>query len=239
MPSPDSAGGPVPSGGAPLRVVFAGTPAFAERALGRLLASRHPVVAVLTQPDRPAGRGQRLSPSPVKARATAAGLPVPQGFVLSTGFCGECDGANGRVPPNLREVLADGIRHVERESGLAFGGRRKPLLVSVRSGAPVSMPGMMETLLNVGLCEATLPGLLRQSGNPRMVWDAYRRLIASYAQLVAGLPAPLVLLGCVALGIAAYTLAVTLLARGTLLRLLASAVPGFGGRLAARADAGR
>ncbi len=78
MPSPEDAGGAPRPAGASLRVVFAGTPVFAERALASLLASRHPVVGVLTQPDRPAGRGQRLVPSPVKARALDAGLPVLQ-----------------------------------------------------------------------------------------------------------------------------------------------------------------
>jgi len=86
-------------------------------------------------------------------------------------------------------LFGGGLTAFEAVCGLQLGDARAPLIVSVRSGAPVSMPGMMETLLNVGLCDATLPGLLRQSGNPRMVWDAYRRLIASYAVVVAGLAA--------------------------------------------------
>jgi pyruvate,orthophosphate dikinase len=64
-------------------------------------------------------------------------------------------------------------------TGLGLGDARHPLLLSVRSGAPISMPGMMETLLNIGLCDATVAGLLRQTGNPRLVWDAYRRLVAT------------------------------------------------------------
>ncbi len=118
------------------------------------------------------------------AAMAAAGLPVPQGFVLSTGFCRECDGSNGRAPVNLREMLAEGIRHVERESGLAFGGRRKPLLVSVRSGAPVSMPGMMETVLDVGVNDDTVHAIVRATGNPRLAWDCYRRLVQSFAEVV-------------------------------------------------------
>ncbi|MFZ4625410.1 MAG: PEP/pyruvate-binding domain-containing protein, partial [Rhodoferax sp.] len=71
---------------------------------------------------------------------------------------------------------------------LSLGNARRPLLLSVRSGAPVSMPGMMETILNIGLCDITVSGLLRQTGNPRLVWDAYRRLVATYGEVVAGLP---------------------------------------------------
>ena len=118
------------------------------------------------------------------AAMAAAGLPVPQGFVLSTGFCRDCDGSNGRAATNLREVFAEGIRHIERESGLAFGGRRKPLLVSVRSGAPVSMPGMMETVLDVGVNDETVHAIVRATGNPRLAWDCYRRLIQSFAEVV-------------------------------------------------------
>jgi len=114
----------------------------------------------------------------------AAGLPVPQGFVLSTRFCRDCDGSNGRPPVNLREMLAEGIRHIERESGLAFGGRRKPLLVSVRSGAAVSLPGMMETVLDVGVNDEAVHAIVRATGNPRLAWDCYRRLVQSFAEVV-------------------------------------------------------
>ncbi|MGZ5893892.1 MAG: PEP/pyruvate-binding domain-containing protein, partial [Caldimonas sp.] len=75
--------------------------------------------------------------------------------------------------------------------GLTLGDARRPLLLAVRSGAPVSMPGMLETLLNIGLCDATVGGLMRRTGNPRLVWDSYRRLVASYGEVVAGLPAQL------------------------------------------------
>jgi len=87
--------------------------------------------------------------------------------------------------------VAAGLRLLERSTGQALGDARRPLLLSVRSGAPVSMPGMMDTLLNIGLCDATVGGLLRQTGNPRLVWDAYRRLVATYGEVVAGLPASL------------------------------------------------
>lgn len=72
------------------------------------------------------------------------------------------------------------LRRLETASRRSFGGPRKPLLVSVRSGAPVSMPGMMDTLLNIGLCDATVHGLIRLTGNPRLAWDSYRRLVRRF-----------------------------------------------------------
>jgi pyruvate,orthophosphate dikinase len=96
---------------------------------------------------------------------------------------------NDRVNTQLPGVLQSGIRNLERTTGLGFGSARRPLLVSVRSGAPVSMPGMMETILNVGLNEVALTGLLRLTGEHRLVWDSYRRLIQTFAEIAAGVPA--------------------------------------------------
>jgi len=121
-------------------------------------------------------------------RMAAMGLPVPQGFVMSTDWCaavGNGDGAKAHLPA----ALQSGVRDLERASGLGFGSARRPLLVSVRSGAPVSMPGMMETVLNVGLNDVSLAGLLRLTGDHRLVWDSYRRLIQAFAEIVAGAPA--------------------------------------------------
>jgi pyruvate,orthophosphate dikinase len=118
------------------------------------------------------------------AAMSAAGLPVPQGFVLSTGFCRDYQSSGGRASAGLRAGLVEGIRHIERDSGLTFGGRRRPLLVSVRSGAPVSMPGMMETLLDVGVNDVTVDAIVRSTGNPRLAWDCYRRLVQSFAEVV-------------------------------------------------------
>jgi len=116
------------------------------------------------------------------ARMAAIGLNVPPAFVLGTQLCATPDA----VTPGLwRPALAV----LERETGLTFGDARRPLLLSVRSGAPVSMPGMMETLLNIGLTDATLPGMIRLTGHPRLAWDAYRRLIAGYGEVVAGIAA--------------------------------------------------
>lgn len=122
------------------------------------------------------------------ARMAAVGLPVPPAFVLGTGFCRGILGKATDAEPGLRELLAANVRRIEDSSGLAFGGTRRPLLVSVRSGAQVSMPGMLETLLNVGLTDATLHGLLRMTGNPRLVWDSYRRLVQAFAVIVHGAP---------------------------------------------------
>jgi pyruvate, orthophosphate dikinase len=119
-------------------------------------------------------------------RMAQLSLPVPPAFVLGTHYC-----AN----PVARELASSpalwrsGLHAVELATGSSLGDARRPLFLSVRSGAPVSMPGMMETILNVGLCDATVGGLLRQSGNPRLVWDAYRRLVATYGEVVAGISA--------------------------------------------------
>ena len=120
---------------------------------------------------------------------TAAGLPVPQGFVLTTGFARQAVTGAGSATSELRAALADGVRHIERESGLGFGARRRPLLVSVRSGAPVSMPGMMETLLDVGVNDLTVDAIIRSTGNPRLAWDCYRRLVQGFAEVVHDCPA--------------------------------------------------
>jgi len=122
-------------------------------------------------------------------RLAALGLPVPPGFVLSTDFCRSFMAAGYRMPAKLPELLAKEIRRVERASGLLFGDRHRPLLVSVRSGAAASMPGMMDTLLNIGLSDRTLPGFIGLTGNPRLAWDCYRRLIQSFAETVQGVAA--------------------------------------------------
>lgn len=116
------------------------------------------------------------------ARMAALGLPVPAGFVIGTGWCLQAQAlADGHWRPALEKL--------EQACGLRLGDPRQPLLVSVRSGAPVSMPGMMETLLNIGLSASTLPGFIRSTGHPRLAWDAYRRLIAGYGEVVAGIDA--------------------------------------------------
>lgn len=123
------------------------------------------------------------------ARIARIGLPLPPAFVLGTRFCRDYFSRGGRLAPGFPELLAANIRRLELLSELNFGGERRPLLVSVRSGAPVSMPGMMETILNIGLCDGALRGVLRLTGNPHLVWDCYRRLAQSFAEVVYGCPA--------------------------------------------------
>jgi pyruvate,orthophosphate dikinase len=119
-------------------------------------------------------------------RMAGLGLPVPPAFAIGTLYCRDDASSLQAAQPAL---WRPGLQALERTTDLRFGDVRWPLLLSVRSGAPVSMPGMMETLLNIGLCDATLTGFLRQTGNPRLVWDTYRRLVASYGEVVAGVPA--------------------------------------------------
>lgn len=121
-------------------------------------------------------------------RMAQLALPVPPAFVLGTHYCTDADARQQASNPKL---WAPAPHAVEDATGLGLGDARRPLLLAVRSGAPISMPGMMETILNVGLCDATVGALLRQSGNPRLVWDAYRRLVAGYGEIVARIPARL------------------------------------------------
>jgi pyruvate,orthophosphate dikinase len=114
-----------------------------------------------------------------------AGLSVPPAFVLPTDWCHRL-GQSDAVP--LSTVLSQGIAGLETATTLRFGASRRPLLVSVRSGAAVSMPGMMDTVLDVGLNATTVEALVRLHGNPRLAWDCYRRLIQGYAEIVAELP---------------------------------------------------
>ncbi len=119
----------------------------------------------------------------------AAGLPIPPGFVLPVAICEEFYQNGGKLPPDVSALLAAGISHLERSTGYVFGGMRKPLLVSVRSGAPVSMPGIMDTILNVGLTPVTVRGLLAQTGNPRFVYDTYRRFLENFGTSILSHPA--------------------------------------------------
>jgi pyruvate,orthophosphate dikinase len=118
------------------------------------------------------------------SRLSRLGLSVPPAFVLGTAHCRRWQREPERYMKNLAALLDEQMRWLQSITGLGFGDPRKPLLVSVRSGAPVSMPGMMDTLLNIGLCDSAAHGLLRMTGNPRLVWDSYRRLIQNYAEVV-------------------------------------------------------
>ncbi len=112
------------------------------------------------------------------------GLPVPPGFTITTEMC-TAYYANGQsFPDSVRAEVAGGLAHIEQVTGKAFGDAANPLLVSVRSGARVSMPGMMDTVLNLGLNDQTVEGLATSSGDARFAWDSYRRFIQMYADVV-------------------------------------------------------
>jgi pyruvate,orthophosphate dikinase len=120
-------------------------------------------------------------------RMAQAGLPVPPAFVFSTDLCRQFFQQGRQLPDGFDDLLSQAVRQLEKTTGLTFGGERRPMLVSVRSGAAVSMPGMMDSILNIGLSERTLAALIRMTGNPRLAWDSYRRLIQAYAEVVHGL----------------------------------------------------
>jgi pyruvate,orthophosphate dikinase len=120
------------------------------------------------------------------ARMARIGIAVPAAFVLGTRHCAEFLDGGGTLSVETRAQIRSCTRRLEEGSGLGLGSPRRPLILSVRSGAPVSMPGMLDTVLNVGLCDSTLPGLLRLTGNPRLAWDCYRRFVNSFAEVVRG-----------------------------------------------------
>ena len=125
------------------------------------------------------GKGANL------AEMTNLGVPVPPGFTIA---CDACIAYlhDGAIPSQLREDVERNLARLEEASAKRFGDATNPLLVSVRSGAPVSMPGMMETILNLGLNDDTVEGLARASGNPRFAWDSYRRFMQMYGDVVRG-----------------------------------------------------
>ena len=127
------------------------------------------------------GKGANLAEM---AGHPALRLPVPPGFTLTTEVCTYYYDHKRKYPKELRAQVEQAIRKVERVMKKKFGDPKDPLLLSVRSGARSSMPGMMETVLNIGLTSKTIPGLIEQSGNERFVYDAYRRLITMYADVV-------------------------------------------------------
>jgi pyruvate,orthophosphate dikinase len=127
------------------------------------------------------GKGANL------AEMTNIGLPVPAGFTLTTDICTYYYGHEQQYPAELKAEVAAALRKTEEVMGAKFGDPKNPLLVSCRSGARVSMPGMMDTVLNIGLNEATLQGLIAKTGNERFGWDSYRRFVQMYGDVVLGL----------------------------------------------------
>ena len=124
------------------------------------------------------GKGANL------AEMTNLGIPVPPGFTITTEVCTHYYANEHNYPPELQSQVEEALSKTEDTMGRKFGDPTNPLLMSVRSGARISMPGMMETVLNVGLTSKTIPGLIEKSGSPKFVYDAYRRLITMYADVV-------------------------------------------------------
>ena len=127
------------------------------------------------------GKGANL------AEMASLGIPVPPGFTITTEMCTVYYKLNQNYPPSLLTDADAGVKHIEKIMGKGFGDAKNPLLVSVRSGARVSMPGMMDTVLNLGLNDVTVQGLIKQSGNERFAWDSYRRFVQMYGDVVLGL----------------------------------------------------
>src|SRR5215471_3199682 len=118
------------------------------------------------------------------AAMTQAGLPVPPAFTITTAACNAFQDAKGQFPSGMWDQTLAALKKVEAKSGRKLGDPANPLLVSVRSGARESMPGMMDTVLNLGLNDDTVAGLARQTGNKRFAWDAYRRLMRMFGRIV-------------------------------------------------------
>jgi len=123
------------------------------------------------------GKGANL------AEMSNLGIPVPPGFTITTEVCTYYT-QHQKYPPDLKDEVERALKRIEAAMGAKFGDSENPLLLSIRSGARASMPGMMETILNVGITKKTLPGLIKKSGNERFVYDAYRRLIMMYSDVV-------------------------------------------------------
>src|SRR3990172_7576531 len=121
------------------------------------------------------------------AEMTRLGIPVPPGFTITTEACIEYFTNNQQYPPGIWEQLEEHLAKLEKAMGAKFGQKDHPLLVSVRSGARVSMPGMMDTVLNLGLNDDTLEGLIKVSNNPRFAYDSYRRFLTMFGNVVLGI----------------------------------------------------
>ncbi|MSV86344.1 MAG: pyruvate, phosphate dikinase, partial [Actinobacteria bacterium] len=134
-----------------------------------------------SQSDLLGGKGANL------AEMVRIGLPVPPGFTITTQACREFL-ASGEVPKGLKGEIESSLKALEKSLDKEFGNPKKPLLVSVRSGAKFSMPGMMETVLNVGMTPEVAEQMAVQTGNPKFAWDSYRRFIDMYGRIVCDVP---------------------------------------------------
>jgi pyruvate,orthophosphate dikinase len=135
-----------------------------------------------TMKDTLGGKGANL------AEMTNAGLPVPPGFTISTDACRAYYAEGRKVPAAVETQMLENVKKIEKAVGATLGDVKKPLLVSVRSGAKFSMPGMMDTILNLGLNDAAVEGLKAQTGNGRFAYDSYRRFIQMFGNVVLEIP---------------------------------------------------
>ena len=128
------------------------------------------------------GKGANL------AKMTSWGMPVPQGFTITTEACTKYYEDGKKIADSIVEEIFDALAKVEADAGKKFGDEKNPFLVSVRSGARASMPGMMDTILNLGLNDVSVKGLAKKTGNPRFAYDCYRRFIQMFSDVVMGTP---------------------------------------------------
>ncbi len=135
-----------------------------------------------TMKDLLGGKGAGL------AEMTNAGLPVPPGFTISTEACTLYYAHKRKTPDIVDQQMLEALRKLEKTIGAKLGDPKNPLLVSVRSGAKFSMPGMMDTILNLGMNDQTVEGLKAKTGNGRFAWDSYRRFIQMYCSVVLEMP---------------------------------------------------
>lgn len=122
------------------------------------------------------------------AEMMSIGLPVPDGFTVTTSACVAAMSNGGAWPEGLWGEIQARLEALERRTGRTLGAAERPLLVSVRSGAVRSMPGMMDTILNLGISDEAAEGLAAESGDPRFAWDTYRRFVQMYGEVVEGVP---------------------------------------------------
>ena len=128
------------------------------------------------------GKGANL------AEMTNLGLPIPQGFTVTTEACTDYYTQGGKISDEIQEQIFEALKKVEEINGKKFGDNEDPLLVSVRSGARASMPGMMDTILNLGLNDVAVEGFAKKTGNPRFAYDSYRRFIQMFSDVVMEIP---------------------------------------------------
>ena len=135
-----------------------------------------------SQKDLLGGKGANL------AEMSSIGLPVPPGFTITTKVCGYFSTNGGAYPEGMEEQVDENLKKLEELMGAKLGDAENPLLVSVRSGAAQSMPGMMDTVLNLGMSPGAVEGLIKKTGNPRFAWDSYRRFMQMFGDVVMGVP---------------------------------------------------